>query len=88
MAGEKRSSEQAGVTPASELINERPRSIPIVQDCDVCVLGGGCTGVFAAVRAAQMGARVALIEKQNAFGGGPQKLDNVISSKSARKERS
>ena len=69
MAGEKRSAEQATVTPASKLITESPRSIPVVQDCDVCVLGGSCTGVFAAVRAAQMGARVALVEKQNAFGG-------------------
>jgi glycine/D-amino acid oxidase-like deaminating enzyme len=50
-------------------IREEPRNIPVVQDCDVCVLGGSCTGVFAAVRAAQMGATVALVEKQNAFGG-------------------
>ena len=35
----------------------------------MCVLGGSCTGVFAAVRAAQLGAKVALVEKQNAFGG-------------------
>lgn len=52
-----------------DMINEKARSVPIVQDCDVCVLGGSCTGVFAAVRAAQMGAKVALVEKQNAFGG-------------------
>jgi hypothetical protein len=36
---------------------------------DICVLGGSCTGVFAAVRAARLGAKVALIEKQNTFGG-------------------
>lgn len=36
---------------------------------DICVLGGSCTGVFAAVRAARLGARVAIVEKQNAFGG-------------------
>lgn len=51
------------------VIREEPRDVPVVQECDVCVLGGGCTGVFAAVRAAQMGASVALIEKQNVFGG-------------------
>jgi hypothetical protein len=50
-------------------IREEARNIPVIQDCDVCVLGGSCTGVFAAVRAAQMGATVALVEKQNAFGG-------------------
>ncbi len=36
---------------------------------DICVLGGSCTGVFAAVRAARLGAKVMIIEKQNAFGG-------------------
>lgn len=51
------------------IIEEKARSIPVTQDCDVCVLGGSCTGVFAAVRAAQMGAKVVLVEKQNAFGG-------------------
>lgn len=50
-------------------IEEKARSIPVVDECDVCVLGGSCTGVFAAVRAAQSGAKVALVEKQNAFGG-------------------
>ena len=61
--------EEASAASGSQVILERPRSVPVVQDCDVCVLGGSCTGVFAAVRAAQMGARVALVEKQNAFGG-------------------
>jgi len=60
---------RAAEKPATEVIEEEPRSTPVVQTCDVCVLGGSCTGVFAAVRAAQMGAKVALVEKQNAFGG-------------------
>lgn len=55
--------------PLSDTITELPRTTPVVQNCDVCVLGGSCTGVFAAVRAAQLGAKVALVEKQNAFGG-------------------
>jgi len=55
--------------PVSDSIEEPARSIPVVEDCDVCVLGGSCTGVFAAVRAAQMGSKVSLVEKQNAFGG-------------------
>ncbi len=43
--------------------------VPIIGEADVCVLGGSCTGVFAAVRAARLGARVALVEKQGHFGG-------------------
>ena len=69
MAGERNSSESAPEMPDSDMITEKPRNTPVVQTCDVCVLGGSCTGVFAAVRAAQMGATVALVEKQNAFGG-------------------
>lgn len=69
LADEKKSAGRADVATASDAIEEEPRNIPVVQECDVCVLGGSCTGVFAAVRAAQMGAKVALVEKQNAFGG-------------------
>lgn len=50
-------------------ITEPTRDTPIIDEVDLCVLGGSCTGVFAAVRAARLGARVALVEKQNCFGG-------------------
>jgi len=50
-------------------VREVERTIPVVHEADVVVVGGSCTGVFAAVRAARMGLRVALIEKQNCFGG-------------------
>lgn len=36
---------------------------------DVVVVGGGCTGVFAAVKAARKGLKVAIVEKSNCFGG-------------------
>lgn len=36
---------------------------------DLVVVGGGCTGVFAAVRAARKGLKVAIVEKSNCFGG-------------------
>ncbi len=45
------------------------KEIPVIGEFDICVLGGSCTGVFAALRAARLGAKVAIIEKQNAFGG-------------------
>jgi hypothetical protein len=48
---------------------EPSRRIPVIYEADICVIGGSCTGVFAAVRAAKLGARVVLIEQQNAFGG-------------------
>lgn len=51
------------------IIQEPKRDIPVVHETDVCVIGGSCTGVFAAVRAARLGARVAIVEKQNCFGG-------------------
>lgn len=50
-------------------IQEPARQIPVCCEADVCVVGGSCTGVFAAVRAARLGARVVLIERQNRFGG-------------------
>ncbi|MDR3711045.1 MAG: FAD-dependent oxidoreductase [Capsulimonadaceae bacterium] len=51
------------------LIVEPSRSIPILEEADVCVLGGSCTGVFAAIRAARLGARVILVERMGCFGG-------------------
>lgn len=50
-------------------IIEPAREIPVINEVDIVVAGGGCTGVFAAIRAARLGARVALIEASNAFGG-------------------
>jgi hypothetical protein len=50
-------------------ILEPQRETPVIHTCDICVIGGGCTGVFAAVRAAQLGATVALVENNGFFGG-------------------
>ncbi|MBM4038488.1 MAG: FAD-dependent oxidoreductase [Planctomycetes bacterium] len=52
-----------------DIIREAPRETPVVADVDVCVVGGSCTGVFAAVAAARLGAKVALIEANGFFGG-------------------
>jgi hypothetical protein len=48
---------------------EPSREIPVIAEADICVVGGSCTGVFAAVRAARLGARVILVEQQGCFGG-------------------
>jgi hypothetical protein len=69
LANENQDARRSAAKARCETIEEKPRRVPVIQDCDVCVLGGSCTGVFAAVRAAQLGAKVALVEKQNAFGG-------------------
>ncbi len=48
---------------------EPARKTPIIHDCDVCIVGGSCTGVFAAVAAARLGLSVCVIEIGNQFGG-------------------
>jgi len=50
-------------------VREEARDIPVAHECDICVVGGSCTGVFAAIRAARLGAKVAIVERQNCFGG-------------------
>lgn len=50
-------------------INIPSQSVPLLASVDVCVAGGSCSGVFAAIRAAQAGCRVAIVEALNRFGG-------------------
>jgi len=50
-------------------IVEPSRKIPVTDDFDVVVVGGGVAGAAAAIAAARNGARVCLIEKENALGG-------------------
>lgn len=50
-------------------IKEPAKDVPVVHETDICIVGGSCTGIFAAVRAARLGAKVAVVEKQNCFGG-------------------
>jgi len=46
-----------------------PETVPVKIEADICVVGGSCTGVFAALRAARLGAKVVLLEKSNRLGG-------------------
>ncbi|PCJ55503.1 MAG: FAD-dependent oxidoreductase [Planctomycetota bacterium] len=48
---------------------EDKQKVEVVEECDICVIGGSCTGVFAAVRASRMGAKVCIIENNGFFGG-------------------
>lgn len=48
---------------------EPARETPVIHECDLCIIGGSCTGVFAAVRAARLGLSVALVEQNILLGG-------------------
>ncbi len=53
----------------TQTIHEPAWDVPVAAEVDLCVVGGSCTGLFAAVRAARLGLRVALVEELNKFGG-------------------
>ncbi len=48
---------------------ERQKEIPIIDDVDVLVVGGGPSGVGAAIGAAKTGANTLIIENLGSFGG-------------------
>ena len=52
-----------------DFIIEPQKKLPVCDNADIFVAGGSCTGVFAAVRAARLGAKVVLVERQNCLGG-------------------
>lgn len=50
-------------------VKELSRKIPVTEECDVLVCGGGIAGVSAALAAARNGARTILIEREYLLGG-------------------
>lgn len=52
-----------------ETIKVNGEELKVVDSADIVVVGGGCSGVCAAVRASRLGAKVVIIEGSNAFGG-------------------
>ena len=52
-----------------ETVTDPSKNIPVTRHVDVLVVGGGMTGVAAALSAARMGAKVLIIEQFNCLGG-------------------
>src|ERR1700690_1303923 len=50
-------------------INEAARSVDVILQTDVLVVGSGPGGVAAALASARAGARTALIDRNGCFGG-------------------
>jgi hypothetical protein len=55
--------------PIAGTIKEPARDIPVVETADVLVIGGGPSGVAAAMAASRTGARTILAERYNHLGG-------------------
>ena len=55
--------------PQKGVFAEPQRDLPMAEDCDVIVAGGGPAGIAAAVSAAREGAKVRLFEMHGSLGG-------------------
>jgi hypothetical protein len=52
-----------------DYVVEQERKTPVIQTADVVVVGGGPSGLMAAVASARNGAKTVLVERQGFFGG-------------------
>lgn len=50
-------------------ITEPSRQVPVIDECDVAVIGGGISGISAALAAARNGAKTYLVDKEICLGG-------------------
>jgi len=57
------------IHPGGGVVVESPRRTPVAADVDVLVVGGGPTGIGAALAAAREGARTLVIERHGMLGG-------------------
>src|SRR5688500_9025415 len=58
-----------GRASAADVVEEPPRKTPVLYDVDVVVVGGGLSGVGAALGAARSGAKTLVIERTGYLGG-------------------
>ena len=58
-----------------------------VLTCDIAVIGGGGSGLAAAVAASEKGANVVILEKRNSFGGNTMMAEGLFASESHVQKR-
>ena len=56
-------------------------------EIDIAIIGGGGTGLAAAVAAAEKGARVVVLEKRRAFGGNAIMAEGLFATESDTQSR-
>jgi ribulose 1,5-bisphosphate synthetase/thiazole synthase len=61
--------DEAAAGRSGDHVLEPAKRVPVVYDADVVVAGGGISGVFAALAAAEQGATTVLIERFGTVGG-------------------
>ncbi|MGT2884742.1 dihydrolipoyl dehydrogenase [Streptococcus ferus] len=54
--------------PAADQVAQAPKAVLAADEYDIIVVGGGPAGYYAAIRGAQLGGKVAIVEKSE-FGG-------------------
>src|SRR5258707_15212054 len=68
--------DKAKIPPGPRIVRRPPDGAPRRVSADICVLGAGIAGVSAALEAARVGRRVALIDGLPALGG--QAVNSII----------
>jgi heterodisulfide reductase subunit A-like polyferredoxin len=59
----------AAIQKNGKFVVEQKRKVPIVEDIDILVVGGGMAGVGAAVAAGRMGLKTIIVEYFGCLGG-------------------
>ncbi len=69
IAGDKVQTNRGGSTLVNGKVIQPMRELPVLDETDVLVVGGGSAGTVAAIAARRAGARVTLVERYGHFGG-------------------
>src|SRR6478752_492447 len=69
-------SDQAKLPTATRIVRRPAGAAPVRVSADICVLGAGIAGVSAALEAARLGRKVALVDALPALGG--QAVNSII----------